>query len=396
MVSKSTGRRKKYRNYFYLRPARPDGSLPTNWQSKFGGAAWEPFGNTDLYYLHLYDKSQADLDWHNPEVRREAASILNFWRKKGVKGFRFDVINVTGKSEDLVDSTDPVQEKSLYTDTPVVHNYLKELSRKSFGQDPDIVTVGEMSSAAVQNCIEYSRPQDHELSMVFTFHHLKVDYKDGEKWSKIPFNFMKLKKIFIEWQTKMDQGGGWNALFWNNHDQPWALNRFGDPVGYREKSAELLATALHLMRGTPYIYMGEEIGMTDPHYQSIRDYVDVESRNAYREMLRKGLSASEAFELIRTKSRDNGGPHALGQQRKIRAFPTSGPGSAQPAKRRSTSGTNWTTVRFLNTTKNSLPCAKGKIWFRTGILRHCLKMIPRSLLTNVSSLKRGGKSKCSS
>lgn len=296
---------KKYRNYFYLRPARPDGSLPTNWQSKFGGPAWEPFGNTDLYYLHLYDKSQADLDWHNPEVRREAASILNFWRKKGVKGFRFDVINVTGKSEDLVDSTDPVQEKSLYTDTPVVHNYLKELSRKSFGQDPDIVTVGEMSSAAVQNCIEYSRPQDHELSMVFTFHHLKVDYKDGEKWSKIPFNFMKLKKIFIEWQTKMDQGGGWNALFWNNHDQPWALNRFGDPVGYREKSAELLATALHLMRGTPYIYMGEEIGMTDPHYQSIRDYVDVESRNAYREMLRKGLSASEAFELIRTKSRDN-------------------------------------------------------------------------------------------
>ena len=295
----------KYRKYFYLRPAQPDGSLPTNWQSKFGGPAWEKFGDTDLYYLHLYDKSQVDLDWHNPNVRKEAACVVNFWRKKGVKGFRFDVINVIGKSENLADSVDLIQEKAQYTDTPIVHNYLKELSKNSFGQDPAIITVGEMSSATVENCIQYSRPEDHELSMVFTFHHLKVDYKNGEKWSKTPFDFMKLKSLFIEWQTKMDKNGGWSALFWNNHDQPWALNRFGDPVNYREKSAELLATALHLMRGTPYIYMGEEIGMTNPHYLSINDYVDIESRNAYQELLKKGFSAHNAFELIQAKSRDN-------------------------------------------------------------------------------------------
>ncbi|KRM95377.1 trehalose-6-phosphate hydrolase [Liquorilactobacillus aquaticus DSM 21051] len=296
---------KKYQKYFYLRPAKEDGSLPTNWQSKFGGPAWEKFGQTDLYYLHLYDKSQADLDWHNPDVRKEAAAVVNFWRSKGVQGFRFDVINVTGKSEQMVDSVDPIQEKALYTDTPVVHEYLKELNRSSFGKDPNSITVGEMSSTSIGNCIEYSHPEKDELSMVFTFHHLKVDYKDGEKWSKTPFDFKKLKRLFIDWQTQMDRGGGWNALFWNNHDQPWALNRFGDPIKYREKSAELLATAIHLMRGTPYIYMGEELGMIDPNYQSIHDYVDIESLNAYRELLEKGVSSQTAFKLVQTKSRDN-------------------------------------------------------------------------------------------
>ncbi|WP_311406464.1 alpha,alpha-phosphotrehalase [Liquorilactobacillus uvarum] len=295
----------KYQKYFYLRPAKKDGSLPTNWQSKFGGPAWEKFGKTDLYYLHLYDKSQADLDWHNPDVRKEAASVVNFWRSKGVQGFRFDVINVTGKSEQLVNSENKIQEKSLYTDTPVVHEYLKELNQSSFGKDPESITVGEMSSTSISNCIEYSHPEQNELSMVFTFHHLKVDYQNGEKWSKTPFDFKKLKHLFIEWQTQMDRGGGWNALFWNNHDQPWALNRFGDPVHYRVKSAEMLATAIHLMRGTPYIYMGEEIGMTDPNYQSIHDYVDIESLNAYRKLLSKGMSSEDAFELIQTKSRDN-------------------------------------------------------------------------------------------
>lgn len=257
----------KYQKFFYLRKAKADGSLPNNWQSKFGGPAWAKFGDTDYYYLHLYDPSQADLDWHNPEVRKELFKVVNFWRSKGVHGFRFDVINVTGKSEQLEDSTgDNAQEKSLYTDTPVVHKYLKELNKKTFGQDPDSITVGEMSSTTIPNSIEYSKPSEHELSMVFTFHHLKVDYKNGEKWSKTPFDFMKLKKLFTEWQEKMDQGGGWNALFWNNHDQPWALNRFGDPGKYHDKSAEMLATATHFMRGTPYIYMGEEIGMIDPHY----------------------------------------------------------------------------------------------------------------------------------
>lgn len=255
----------KYQKYFYLRPAKEDGSLPTNWQSKFGGPAWEKFGDTDLYYLHLYDKTQADLDWHNPDVRAEAAKIVNFWKEKGVAGFRFDVLNVIGKDEVLVDSVDPDHEKPLYTDTPVVHKYIKELNRNTFGTDPEIVTVGEMSSTTIPNSIEYTNPDEHELSMVFTFHHLKVDYDNGEKWSKVPFNFMELKSLLSTWQTEMDKGNGWNTLFWNNHDQPWALNRFGDPVNYREKSAEMLASALHLLRGTPYIYMGEELEIGRAH-----------------------------------------------------------------------------------------------------------------------------------
>lgn len=295
----------KYRKFFYLRPGKPDGSLPNNWQSKFGGPAWAKFGDTDLYYLHLYDPTQADLDWHNPEVRKELEDVVNFWRGKGVRGFRFDVINVTGKSEDLVDSTDPTEEKTLYTDTPVVHDYLKELNRTTFGQDEDSITVGEMSSTTIPNSVRYTNPKEKELSMVFTFHHLKVDYKDGEKWTKTPFDFMKLKGLLSSWQTGMTEGGGWNAVFWNNHDQPWALNRFGDPVHYREKSAEMLAATIHFLRGTPFIYQGEELGMVNPDYQSMDEYVDVECKNAYQELLDKGMSEDEAFAIIKAKSRDN-------------------------------------------------------------------------------------------
>ncbi|GBG93725.1 alpha, alpha-phosphotrehalase [Ligilactobacillus salitolerans] len=295
----------KYRKYFYLRKPKENGDLPTNWQSKFGGPAWAKFGEAGLYYLHLYDPTQADLDWHQPEVRKEAAQVVNFWRSKGVHGFRFDVINVTGKSETFIDSTDPVQEKSLYTDTPVVHDYLKELNQNSFGQDPDSVTVGEMSSANVQTSVEYTQPQAHELSMIFTFHHLKVDYAHGDKWQTIPFDFSKLKQVLSEWQVAMDQGNGWNALFWNNHDQPWALNRFGDPVNFREESATALATALHLLRGTPFIYMGEELGMVDPAYTSIDDYVDIEALNAYQRLRAQGKSDQKAFLQVKAKSRDN-------------------------------------------------------------------------------------------
>ncbi|EFK32026.1 alpha,alpha-phosphotrehalase [Lactobacillus delbrueckii] len=295
----------KYRKFFYLRPGKPDGSLPNNWQSKFGGPAWSKFGDTDLYYLHLYDPTQADLDWHNPEVRKELEDVVNFWRGKGVRGFRFDVINVTGKSEDLVDSTDPTEEKTLYTDTPVVHDYLKELNRTTFGQDEDSITVGEMSSTTIPNSVRYTNPKEKELSMVFTFHHLKVDYKDGEKWTKTPFDFMKLKGLLSSWQTGMTEGGGWNAVFWNNHDQPWALSRFGDPVHYREKSAEMLAATIHFLRGTPFIYQGEELGMVNPDYQSMDEYVDVECKNAYQELLDKGMSEDEAFAIIKAKSRDN-------------------------------------------------------------------------------------------
>lgn len=296
---------KKYQQYFYLRPAKEDGSLPNNWQSKFGGPAWSKFGDTNLYYLHLYDPTQADFDWHNPAVRAEASKIVNFWRQKGVQGFRFDVINVTGKDTVLADSCNPTQEKTLYTDTPVVHKYLKELNQNSFGQDKSIITVGEMSSTSIANSIEYTRPQEHELSMVFTFHHLKVDYKDGQKWSHMPFDFMKLKSLLTSWQLHMDRGNGWNALFWNNHDQPWALSRFGNTGKYRVKSAQMLATALHCLRGTPFIYQGEELGMINPAYNSIDDYVDIESLNAYKKLIAQKKTPQEAFKLIKEKSRDN-------------------------------------------------------------------------------------------
>lgn len=293
-----------YQKFFYLRPGK-DGGYPNNWQSKFGGPVWSKFGDTDLYYLHLYDKTQADLDWHNPAVRKELFEIVNFWRQKGVHGFRFDVINVTGKDTVLVDSTNIEQEKRLYTDTPVVQDYLRELNAQSFGQDPEAITVGEMSSTTIPNSIAYTKPENHELSMTFAFHHLKTDYMDGQKWTQTPFDFQALKHYLLDWQEEIAQGGGWQALFWNNHDQPWALNRFGDPGQYRVKSAEMMAATIHLMRGTPYIYMGEELGMIDPSYQSMADYVDVEAQNAYQELVAGGRDPQEAFAIVHSKARDN-------------------------------------------------------------------------------------------
>ena len=297
----------KYQAYFYLRPAKADGSLPTNWESKFGGPAWERFGKTDLYYLHLYDVTQADLDWHNPHVRQELHQVVNFWRQKGVKGFRFDVLNVIGKSEKLVDSQAPSssQEKSLYTDTPIVHTWIRELNQATFGQDQEIVTVGEMSSTTIENGISYTNPKDQELSMIFSFHHLKVDYENGEKWSNPAFDFLELKRILDEWQTGMSDGQGWNALFFNNHDQPRSNNRFGDVINYPYQTQTLLATVTHLLRGTPYIYQGEEIGMTNPGYQELAQYNDVETHNNYQIMRDKGYSHEKAMAIIQAKSRDN-------------------------------------------------------------------------------------------
>ena len=311
---------REYWDYFYLRPGRvqPDGTVvpPTNWESKFGGSAWAPFTDTagevyrdesgaPLYYLHLYDVTQADLNWYNPAVREELYKVVNFWYDKGVRGFRFDVINVIGKSEELEDAPAGVVDKTLYTDTPIVHTRLRELNRVSFGRYGDTVTVGEMSSTSIENCVGYSNPENRELDMVFSFHHLKVDYEDGEKWSKVPFRFAELKGLLNDWALGMQAGGGWNALFWNNHDQPRALNRFGDVQRYRAESATMLATVIHLLRGTPYIYQGEEIGMIDPVYSSIDDYVDVEAHNAYKTLRARGLSEGEALEVVRAKARDN-------------------------------------------------------------------------------------------
>ncbi|AMB93946.1 alpha,alpha-phosphotrehalase [Aerococcus sanguinicola] len=296
-----------YQDYYILRQAKADGSLPTNWQSKFGGPAWEPFGDSGLYYLHLYDVSQADLDWHNPAVRKECQAICNFWLDKGVRGFRFDVLNVIGKDPVLVDGPGDggSQEKALYTDTPRVHDWVRQLNQASFGQRTDTVTVGEMSSTSVAEGVKYTNPDRDELNMIFNFHHLKVDYPEGEKWALADFDFLSLKKILDDWQRGMSDGGGWNALFLSNHDQPRQLSRFGDPENYPYESATMLAQTIHLMRGTPYIFQGEELGMTNANFQAIEDYQDVETHNAYRSLLEAGKSQAEALAIVQEKSRDN-------------------------------------------------------------------------------------------
>lgn len=295
----------EYQNFFYLRPLQEDGSLPTNWESKFGGKSWSQFGETDLYYLHLYDTTQADLNWHNPRVRQELFKVVNFWAEKGVRGFRFDVLNVIGKDTVLHDAAPGENDKLLYTDTERVHPWVQELNRETFGSLEGAIIVGEMSSTTIKSSVRYTNPANRELDMVFSFHHLKVDYVDGQKWSDTPFRFMELKQLLTDWAVGIQAGGGWQASFFNNHDQPRALNRFGDAGTYRVQSAQMLAAATHLTRGTPYIYMGEEIGMTDPVYESIDDYVDIESHNAYKILCNEGVDPADAFEIITKKSRDN-------------------------------------------------------------------------------------------
>lgn len=287
-----------YQDFFFIQ------DQPTDWQSKFGGSAWAPFGDTGKYYLHLFDETQADLNWRNPNVRKELFKVVNFWRDKGVKGFRFDVINLIGKDEVLVDCPEN-EGKPAYTDKPIVHDYLRMMNQATFGSDDSFMTVGEMSSTTMENCVLYSSPDRQELSMTFNFHHLKVDYKDGQKWTLAPFDFEELKSLYHSWGKEMSDQGGWSALFWNNHDQPRALNRFVDIQHFRNEGATMLAASIHLSRGTPYIYMGEEIGMVDPDYDSMADYVDVESINAYQMLLKEGKSEQEAFQIIQAKSRDN-------------------------------------------------------------------------------------------
>lgn len=291
----------KYMDYYIFRDGTPD-APPTNWQSKFGGSAWEYVPHLGKWYLHLFDVTQADLNWENPAVREELKDILRFWKAKGVKGFRFDVVNLISKGE-FVDDKEG-DGRCFYTDGPHVHEYLKELVHDSGIEG--MVTVGEMSSTTIANCICYTNPAQHELSMTFSFHHLKVDYKDGDKWSLMAPDIHALKEIFASWQEGMARGGGWNAVFWCNHDQPRIVSRLGDAGRYWKESAKMLAAAIHLMRGTPYIYQGEEIGMTNADFTDIADYRDIESIN-YHDILRaSGRSEDETMKIIGARSRDNG------------------------------------------------------------------------------------------
>lgn len=290
-----------YRNYYIWRDEK------NNWQSKFGGSAWKYDEKTEQYYLHLFDETQADLNWENEKLREEVYDMMRFWLDKGVTGFRLDVINLISKDQRFLNdegSTATSDGRKYYTDGPRVHEYLQEMNRNVFA-GKDVITVGEMSSTTIDNCIKYSNPERNELSMTFSFHHLKVDYANGDKWTKADFDFIKLKEIMSNWQIEMQKGGGWNALFWCNHDQPRIVSRFGDDGKYRNESAKMLATAMHMLQGTPYIYQGEEIGMTNPKFESIEKYRDVESLNIHDIKLKEGLSKEEIIEILKQKSRDN-------------------------------------------------------------------------------------------
>ncbi|WP_421208557.1 alpha,alpha-phosphotrehalase [Aeromonas enteropelogenes] len=290
-----------YRDY-YIWKDPVEGGVPNNWQSKFGGSAWELDKATGQYYLHLFAREQADLNWENPAVRAEVKNIIHFWANKGVDGFRLDVINLISK--DLrFPSDDSGDGRRFYTDGPRIHEFLQDVSRDVFAP-VGAMTVGEMSSTSLEHCQRYGALDGSELSMVFNFHHLKVDYPNGDKWTKAPFDFLELKRIFNHWQSGM-HGKGWSALFWCNHDQPRIVSRFGDEGEHRVVAAKMLASTLHGLQGTPYIYQGEEIGMTNPGYQRIDDYQDVESRNIFAIKQAEGVSEAEILAILGAKSRDN-------------------------------------------------------------------------------------------
>ncbi len=292
-----------YRDYYIWKDGSKD-NPPTNWESKFGGNAWQYDELSGQYYLRLFDVTQADLNWENESLRKEIYDMINYWIDFGMDGFRFDVINLISKG--TFKDSDKIG-KEFYTDGPRVHEFLHELNRNTFGDKEGFMTVGEMSSTTLEHCIRYTRPDRQELSSVFNFHHLKVDYKNGEKWTTMPFDFVELKRILFHWQTGISKGNGWNAIFWCNHDQPRVVSRFGSDKteAERVKSAKMLAIVLHLLQGTPYIYQGEEIGMTNLYLNSIEDYRDVESLNAYQIMKAEGRSENEILKVLQDKSRDN-------------------------------------------------------------------------------------------
>ncbi|WP_077305368.1 alpha,alpha-phosphotrehalase [Terribacillus halophilus] len=301
-----TSKDNPYRNYYIWRDSS-DGNAPNNWVSKFGGTAWALEEHTNQYYLHLFDKTQADLNWENNEVRNQLYKMMNFWAEKGLDGFRLDVINLVSKVQSFPhDESAPDGQfgKEYYTDGPRVHEFMKEMNQAVFAPH-NLVTVGEMSSTSLAACQQYTSPDANELDMTFNFQHLKVDYEKGKKWTDGKLDFIKLKQILSDWQIGMYQAGGWNALFWCNHDQPRIVSRFGDDELYHRESAKMLATVMHMMQGTPYIYQGEEIGMTDPKFSSIEDYNDVETQNAYTELKDSGLDESAVMQIIQRRSRDN-------------------------------------------------------------------------------------------
>jgi oligo-1,6-glucosidase/glucan 1,6-alpha-glucosidase len=282
-----------YRDYYVWRDAI-DGHEPNDLGSAFSGSAWEWDDSTKQYYLHLFSKKQPDLNWENPKVRDEVWSFMNFWIDKGIGGFRMDVIDLIGK----------IPDEGITGNGPKLHEYIREMNKNTFG-DKDLLTVGECWGATPDIAKVYSNPDGSELSMVFQFEHIGLDQIPGkDKWDLQPLNLIDLKKVFHKWQTCFDNDG-WNSLFWNNHDLPRIVSRWGNDNEFRIESAKMLATLLHGLKGTPYIYQGEELGMTNVRFTDINEYKDIETLNMYKDRIGKGYTHEEVMESIYAKGRDN-------------------------------------------------------------------------------------------
>ena len=298
-----------YRNYYIWRPAKEDGSLPNNWGSCFSGPAWEYDKTTDMYFLHLFSKKQPDLNWDNPAVRQDVFDMMNWWLKKGVDGFRMDVISLISKEPGLPDKEPGINGYATFNvsaNGPHVHEYLQEMRQKALN-NADTITVGECSGVTLEEAKKYARSDEKELNMVFQFEHMDVDSDEkAGKWTTRKMDLRDLKKILTRWQKGL-QDIAWNSLYWENHDQPRSVSRFGnDSDEYREISAKMLATCIHMMQGTPYVYQGEELGMTNCPFNTLDNFRDLESINAFHELTEQGkMTEEDMMAAIGYKGRDN-------------------------------------------------------------------------------------------
>lgn len=298
-----------YRDYYIWRPAKEDGSLPNNWGSCFSGPAWEYDKTTDMYFLHLFSKKQPDLNWDNPAVRQDVFDMMNWWLKKGVDGFRMDVISLISKEPGLPDKEPGINGYATFNvsaNGPHVHEYLQEMRQKALN-NADTITVGECSGVTLEEAKKYAKSDEKELNMVFQFEHMDVDSDEkAGKWTTRKMDLRNLKKILTRWQKGL-QDIAWNSLYWENHDQPRSVSRFGnDSDEYREISAKMLATCIHMMQGTPYVYQGEELGMTNCPFNTLDNFRDLESINAFHELTEQGkMTEEDMMAAISYKGRDN-------------------------------------------------------------------------------------------
>ncbi|WP_067726320.1 glycoside hydrolase family 13 protein [Oceanobacillus damuensis] len=297
-----------YRDYYIWREGK-NGREPNNWKSSFGGSAWEYDDHTDEYYLHVFSKKQPDLNWENPQLRQEIYKMMKWWLDKGIDGFRMDVINFISKVPGLPDGPEKAGERyvsgsKLFRNGPRIHEFLQEMNKEVLSKY-DVMTVGEMPGVDVEEAKRYTDHTRQELQMVFTFEHMDLDSGNNGKWDLKPLALTDLKENITKWQAGLHDIG-WNSLYLNNHDQPRIVSRFGDDKEFRVESAKMLGTFLHMLQGTPYIYQGEEIGMTNIRFESIEDYQDIEIRNLYREKVMEGNEDHErVMESIYVKGRDN-------------------------------------------------------------------------------------------